>query len=88
MFFLGRRLIEGPEKGYMPSIASRALALGAREGPWALRAPHVPRAPEGLGPLVSGALTWGPWGPTPFTDSIKKKVEMTINNYKLSVTVR
>ena len=45
MFFLGSCPSEGPEKGSRPSDAYRALALGAPEGPWALRAPHVPRAP-------------------------------------------
>ena len=73
----------GPPKDSGPSAGSRALALGAPEGPWALRAPYTkgPQGPQrGPGPLVSGALTWGPWGPTPLADSRKKKSSIVVND--------
>ena len=65
---------------------SRQLSPGTRApvGPWAFRAPHTqgPQGPQrGPGPLVSGALTWGPWGPTPHADSRKKKSRFLIHLY-------
>ena len=90
-FYLGPwgPLVPNPlYRGSLIVFSWKAPQLGAREGLYSLCSQHDPdaRGPRGSlhaqelqrdrGTQRSGDIFWGPWGPTPLTDSIKKSGEL------------